>query len=80
MGPCNTQLWNGRNSKTRAGVPCFGCTEPSYPRDNFLFKTNKIADIPVVLPQGVPRVNYLAYKGLAKTASPGRLLDRTTDV
>jgi len=27
-GPCNKLLWNRRNSKTRAGVPCFGCTRP----------------------------------------------------
>ncbi len=30
---CNTELWNGRSSKTRAGVPCFGCTSPGFPED-----------------------------------------------
>jgi len=26
--PCNRILWNRQSSKTRAGMPCTGCTEP----------------------------------------------------
>ncbi len=34
-----------------------------------LFKTNKIGEIPVELPNGVSRPNPMAYKGLAKAAT-----------
>jgi len=30
---CNIDLWNGRSSKTRVGVPCMGCVSPDFPRD-----------------------------------------------
>lgn len=73
---CNTELWNGTSSKTRAGVPCIGCVEPTFPRDTALFKTEKIGDIPVKLPLGVERPRYMAYKGLAKAAAPVRVTDR----
>ena len=33
---CNADLWNGVSSKTRAGVPCFGCTSPDFPRSGDL--------------------------------------------
>ena len=36
---CNTELWNRRSSKTRVGVPCFGCTGPGFPADGNLFVT-----------------------------------------
>ena len=39
-GSCNKILWNEVNSKTRAGLPCMGCTEPTFPKQN-LFKTKK---------------------------------------
>ncbi len=29
--PCNRILWNRQSSKTRAGMPCLGCTEPEFP-------------------------------------------------
>ena len=29
--PCNRILWNRQSSKTRAGMPCMGCTEPEFP-------------------------------------------------
>ncbi|MEZ5194672.1 MAG: hypothetical protein R2734_20850 [Nocardioides sp.] len=29
--PCNRILWNRQSSKTRAGMPCLGCTEPGSP-------------------------------------------------
>lgn len=73
---CNTQLWNGRSSKTRAGVPCFGCTAPSFPVEGSLFATAKIADVPVTLPLGVERAQYMAYKNLAKAAAPVRVRQR----
>ncbi|SCA58258.1 Cytochrome-c3 hydrogenase [Candidatus Terasakiella magnetica] len=73
---CNTELWNKTSSKTRAGVPCIGCVEPTFPRDKALFKTEKIGDIPVELPLGVKRPRYMAYKGLAKAAAPDRVASR----
>ena len=76
---CNTELWNGRSSKTRAGVPCFGCTSPDFPLDHDLFLTEKIGPIPVKLPLGVERSNYMAYKSLAHEAAPERLLNKRMD-
>jgi hydrogenase small subunit len=73
---CNVDLWNGRSSKTRAGVPCFGCTSPDFPNDEDLFKTEKLGPIPVTLPIGVERSNYIAYKNLAKAAAPARVKNR----
>ncbi|WP_408607723.1 hypothetical protein [Enterovibrio coralii] len=73
---CNTDLWNGRSSKTRVGVPCFGCTSPSFPEDESLFKTEKLGPIPSKLPVGVERANYIAYKNLAKAAAPERVKKR----
>lgn len=73
---CNSSLWQGRSSKTRAGVPCFGCTSPSFPQDGDLFRTEKLGDVPVHLPLGVDRPHYMAYKRLARTAAPMRLVDR----
>jgi len=76
---CNTELWNGRSSKTRAGVPCFGCTSPDFPAERDLFATEKIGQIPVTLPLGVERSNYMAYKSLAHEAAPERVLNRSMD-
>lgn len=76
LATCNAELWNGRSSKTRAGVPCFGCTSPTFPLQKDLFKTQKIGDIPVHLPLGVQRSDYMAYKSLAHDAAPERLLKR----
>lgn len=73
---CNSELWNNRSSKTRAGVPCFGCTSPDFPRNGDLFKTEKIGSVPVNLPLGVSRAQYMAYKNLAKAAAPQRVKDR----
>ncbi|MDV7338362.1 HupU protein [Terasakiella sp. A23] len=73
---CNTELWNGTSSKTRAGVPCIGCVSPNFPREQPLFKTDKIGNIPVELPLGVQRPRYMAYKGLAKEAAPDRITSR----
>lgn len=76
MATCNTELWNGRSSKTRVGVPCFGCTSPNFPSDKDLFRTEKIGEIPVRLPLGVQRADYMAYKSLAHDAAPERLIKR----
>lgn len=76
LAPCNTELWNGHSSKTRAGVPCVGCTSPDFPRDGDLFATEKIGVVPRILPLGVGRARYMAYKNLAKAAAPERVIKR----
>jgi hydrogenase small subunit len=79
-GPCNKLLWNRRSSKTRVGVPCLGCTSPSFPQRSPFFQTASIADVPLELPAGVDRAHYLAYKGMAAAAAPTRLRLRLTRV
>ncbi|MCC6133310.1 MAG: NADH:ubiquinone oxidoreductase [Acidobacteria bacterium] len=79
-GPCNKLLWSRRNSKTRAGIPCFGCTMPDFPRKQPFFETRNIAGIPIDLPEGVDRAHYLAYKGMAAAAAPLRLKNRETKI
>ncbi|MBI4879115.1 MAG: NADH:ubiquinone oxidoreductase [Planctomycetes bacterium] len=79
-GPCNKLLWNRRNSKTRAGTPCFGCTRPGFPQEEPFFQTPNIEELPLVLPEGVDRAHYMAYKGMAAAAAPQRLKDRRTEV
>lgn len=76
LAGCNSELWNGRSSKTRAGVPCFGCTSPGFPRSGDLFKTEKLGAVPISLPLGVSRAHYMAYKNLAKAAAPLRVRNR----
>lgn len=76
---CNSDLWNGVSSKTRAGVPCFGCTSPTFPREVDLFHTEKIGEIPLRLPMGVERARYMAYKNLARAAAPARVKDKKMD-
>lgn len=79
-GPCNKSLWNGRSSKTRVGVPCFGCTRPDFPQQYPFFKTRNIEGIPIELPDGVSRAHYMAYKGMAAAAAPVRLKKRETGI
>ncbi len=76
VAPCNSELWNGHNSKTRAGVPCFGCTSPDFPANRDLFVTPKIGVVPKFLPLGVARAKYMAYKNLARAAAPERVIKR----
>lgn len=76
VAPCNSELWNGQNSKTRAGVPCFGCTSPDFPANRDLFVTPKIGVVPKFLPLGVARLKYMAYKNLARAAAPERVVKR----
>lgn len=79
-GPCNKFLWNKRGSKTRRGVPCFGCTEPTFPKSTHFFETPNIVGLPLDLPEGVNRPHYLAYKGMAVAAAPSRLKLRQTKI
>jgi hydrogenase small subunit len=79
-GPCNKILWNRRSSKTRVGVPCFGCTRPDFPQHYAFFETRNIEGIPIDLPDGVSRAHYMAYKGMAAAAAPKRLLKRKTGI
>ena len=71
-GSCNKILWNEVNSKTRAGEPCHGCTEPSFPRAN-LYETKKNMGIPQYLPLGVPKRAYLTLTGVTKAFKISRL-------
>ena len=80
---CNKILWNEVSSKTRVGTPCFGCTEPDFPRQN-LFSTKTNMSIPEDVPLGVPKRSYLTMAGIAKTFHinrlEGKLIDyKTTD-
>lgn len=76
VAPCNSELWNGHSSKTRAGVPCFGCTSPDFPANRDLFVTPKIGVVPKFLPLGVARAKYMAYKNLARATAPDRVVKR----
>jgi hydrogenase small subunit len=79
-GACNKLLWNRRSSKTRAGVPCFGCTRPGFPRSRAFFETPNVEGLPLELPDGISRPHYLAYKTMAAAAAPERLRRRTSGV
>ncbi len=79
-GPCNKLLWNNRSSKTRAGVPCFGCTSPEFPAPAPFFETRNIEGVPIELPKGVSRAHYMVYKGMAAAAAPERLKKRETGI
>lgn len=79
-GPCNKLLWNNRSSKTRAGVPCFGCTSPNFPSSHPMFETRNIEGVPIELPKGVSRAHYMVYKGMAAAAAPDRLKKRETKI
>jgi hydrogenase small subunit len=75
-GPCNKLLWNQHSSKPRVGVPCFGCTDPNFPRTTSFFQTPNIEGIPLSLPMGVNRAHYMVYKGMAAAAAPEHLKNR----
>ncbi|MCD6258390.1 MAG: hydrogenase, partial [Helicobacteraceae bacterium] len=77
-GSCNKILWNEINSKTRAGLPCMGCTEPSFPREN-LFNTKKNIGIPEHLPLGVAKRVYLTLAGITKAFTINRLEKKLFD-
>jgi len=75
---CNKILWNEVNSKTRAGTPCFGCTESDFPRQN-LFETKTNMSIPQETPLGVSKRSYLTITGIAKTFHIKRLEEKLID-
>ena len=73
--PCNRILWNRQSSKTRAGMPCTGCTEPEFPffdlAPGTVFKTQKISgSIPKEVPTGTDHVTYMAHAAAARIAAP----------
>ncbi len=69
---CNKILWNDINSKTRAGMPCIGCTEVDFPRNDML-ETKKNMGIPHEVPYGISKRAYLSITGVAKTFKIDRL-------
>ena len=75
---CNKILWNEVSSKTRVGTPCFGCTEPDFPR-NDLFSTKTNMSMPVDVPLGVPKRSYFTLAGIAKTFTIKRLEGKLID-
>jgi NiFe hydrogenase small subunit HydA len=73
--PCNRILWNRQSSKTRAGMPCTGCTEPEFPffdlKPGTVFKTQRISgSIPKEVPTGTDHVTYMAHAAAARVAAP----------
>ncbi len=74
---CNANIhrwFDGWGSCTWSGFPCIGCVSPGFPKESFpLFKTQKLAGIPVNLPEGVKKSAYFQTKILANRACPDRL-------
>jgi hydrogenase small subunit len=72
--PCNRILWNRQSSKTRAGMPCLGCTEPEFPFSDLapgtVFKTQTLMGVPRTLPTGVDKLSYVKMMAIAKSAAP----------
>jgi hydrogenase small subunit len=72
--PCNRILWNSQSSKTRAGMPCLGCTEPEFPFSDLapgtVFKTQTLMGVPRALPTGLDKVGYVKMMAVAKAAAP----------
>lgn len=73
--PCNRILWNRQSSKTRAGMPCIGCTEPEFPHFDLapgtVFKTQKVSGIvPREVPEGTDHLTYMAHAAAARVAAP----------
>ncbi len=69
---CNKILWSEISSKTIVGTPCFGCTEPTFPKEN-LFKTKTNMGIPSQMPLGISKRAYLTVTGVAKSFKIERL-------
>jgi len=74
-GSCNKILWNDTSSKTIVGTPCFGCTEPDFPKP-ILFMTQTNMGIPTTMPLGVPKRAYLTATGIAKSFKIKRFEER----
>ena len=75
---CNKILWNDINSKTRVGMPCIGCTEVDFPRNDML-ETKKNMGIPLDVPLGISKRAYLSITGVAKTFKIDRLHKKIVD-
>lgn len=75
---CNKILWNDISSKTRVGMPCIGCTESDFPRENML-ETKKNIGIPLDVPLGISKRAYLSITGIAKTFKIDRLNKKLMD-
>jgi len=75
---CNKLLWNDVSTKTRAGMPCIGCTEFDFPRENML-ETKKNIGIPAEVPFEVTKRAYLSLTGVAKTFKIERLHKKLID-
>jgi len=74
-GSCNKILWSEISSKTIVGTPCFGCTEPTFPKEN-LFETKTNMGIPSQMPLGISKRAYLTVTGIAKSFKIERLESR----
>ena len=71
---CNTRLWNGEGSCTRAGFACISCTEPGFQTPGHAFHiTPKLAGIPIGLPTDMPKAWFVALASLSKSATPKRV-------
>ncbi len=72
--PCNRILWNRQSSKTRAGMPCLGCTEPEFPffdlAPGTVFKTQTVLGVPKEMPPGLDKMRYIKLTASAKAAAP----------
>lgn len=72
--PCNRILWNRQSSKTRAGMPCLGCTEPEFPffdlAPGTVFKTQTLMGVPRTLPTGLDKIGYVKMMAVSKAAAP----------
>jgi len=72
--PCNRILWNRQSSKTRAGMPCLGCTEPEFPFHDLapgtVFKTQTVMGVPKSMPTGIDRMAYIKLAATAKAVAP----------
>lgn len=75
---CNKILWNETSSKTRIGMPCIGCTEFDFPRENML-ETKKNIGIPAEVPLEISKRAYLSITGIAKTFKIERLNRKLID-
>jgi len=77
-GSCNKILWNDVSSKTISGTPCFGCTEPTFPKST-LFETKTNMGIPAKMPLGIPKRTYLTVTGIVKSFKIKRFEERLID-
>ncbi len=72
--PCNRILWNRVSSKTRAGMPCIGCTEPEFPHHDLavgtVFATPTTLGLPNEVPVGMSKRSYLQVVAAGKGAAP----------